>query len=107
MLLTWDQITFGEISLCYNFLFSTSGFCEQVAEVDLEVMFQNLDLKEFEIDLGERNIGIINRDVCGAILSLHPHRAIRTIYLAKAVVGLPRVDIHSELHHKHHFHLTT
>lgn len=51
-------------------------------------MFQNLELKEFEIDLGERNIGIINRDVCGVILSLHPHRAILTIYLAKAAVQL-------------------
>ena len=43
----------------YFFIFSTSAFCEQVAEVDLEVVFQNLDLKEFEVDLGMRTFGII------------------------------------------------
>ena len=43
----------------YFFIFSTSAFCEQVAEVDLEVVFQNLDLKEFEVDLG-MSIEIIN-----------------------------------------------
>ena len=40
-------------------MFSTSAFCEQVAEVDLEVMFQNLDLKEFEVDLGMKTFGIV------------------------------------------------
>lgn len=55
-----------QTSFCGNFfvlfLFLTSGFCEQPAEVDLEVMFQNLDLKEFEVDLGMRTIGIIKCD---------------------------------------------
>ena len=43
----------------YSFIFSKSAFCEQVAEVDLEVVFQNLDLKEFEVDLGMRTFGIV------------------------------------------------